>query len=235
LAATSCCEDCRCTHYYDLLGIDSSHLFFLLRVLLRHGAVSDAAQALSDLLDLHTCQRKRELLTSTRCLDAECFPSHGGLPALDVRVDRDLVTAAVSARDPAVPEDFPRHAIIEGRHVSFDAGERDVTHLLDAAADDAAIVMYDEDAYDVVRELTETSVVGVFPIRSVQLLGAMFDCQAITAEEVVEMCGAALDDMDERMGTLSERKRSQKTQEINALLNRVALSGAQSDTKGAAS
>lgn len=233
MAATSCCENCRCTCYYDVLGVDSSHLFFLLRVLLRNGSVTDAAQALSTLLDLHTCQQTRQLVTSTRCLDAECFPSHGGLPELDARVDRNLVTASVSVQDAMVPEGFPRHAIIDGRRVSFDEGERDVTHLVDTAADGAAVVMYDEDAYDVVRELTETSVVGVLPMRSVQLLGAMFDCRAVTGEEIADMCGAALDDIDERMSNLSERKRSQKTQEINALLNRVALSGVQSYREGA--
>lgn len=236
LEATVCCGDLRCSQYCARLGIDSSHLFFLLRVLIRNVAAPNAAKGLADLLDQHSCQRTRELVTTSRCLDAECFPKNGGLSLLDARVDRDLVTARVIAREPEVPQGFPQQTTINGRRINFDAGERELTHLLDSDCKaGAALVTYDEDAYDVVRELAETGVVAVIPIRSIQLLGAMFDCRAIVADDIVAICGAALDDIDERMGNMSERKRSAKTSEINALLNRVALSVIRTAKDGASS
>jgi hypothetical protein len=116
---------------------------------------------------------------------------------------------------------LPTQVDVEGRLLSFDRGERSLIHVL-SRADDAVVILSDEDAFDLVKHLVEIGNLGVYPIASLAFTRAMYQCRALPASHVMLVCEQVLGAV-EAAPSMSQSKRSRKEQDVRELTAYVAL------------
>lgn len=219
--------NCQCSDYCSLLGLDSSHLHFLLRVMLRVMGVQQTVAAFSDFLARHSCGGRRLVTSSTTCIDVECFGRSGGIGTLHPLITQETIGSTVQVVDEPT-SDLPTVVEVGSRTLLFDDGERGLAALLDANEDhdDVALVTYDEDAFDVLITLVENDRLRVNPIPTLRLLRSMYECGSLTLSELEAIAVAAHEDLVERMTNMSSKKQTRKMRDIEEILNGVALAAA---------
>jgi hypothetical protein len=207
------------------MGLDPSYIYIVIRCIMSTALGIDS---IGTFLSTHSCEGRRRTIMTNLC-DIECFgdptqPSQGNLCDLFPEVPPHLVRDHVHIdADPPHPHQYSHIRTIDGIEVMLDRGEAGLLARLELYNEEAVIVLEDDDAHQDMCLLASENISTVYPMSTLQLWRALYDCFALPAEFIQTLCAGYEDDIYERRGDMHETKRSRKATRLNQLVAHVVI------------
>ena len=222
-----CANDCSCSSYLEVLGIDTSHLFVLARACVEFGDLSE----LASLVDLHGCGGTRQLVTSSEILAVEMDPEAGQDDLIELAGDGLPAAVAVLTGIPHLA-----HQVIGLQEFAYEVpgrtplvlGSRDATLVAISCnqADGAVVVTDDEELLGWIGGANDGGLVDLRTEPSVSMLGKLHGCGAL-GDALLEASLTAEERYQSGRHDLPDWKLQAKLDRIDREISRLAVVDAQ--------